>query len=107
MTYLKYRHLPQLIRCWRLLGLYFIGFDIKSITFFFSSRRRHTRLQGDWSSDVCSSDLGYSLAKRSNMVRGDAKDKRKEERNNEAEQPKWFSGLRVLWVIGAVTRSEE
>src|SRR5256885_13350379 len=31
--------------------------------FFFSSRRRHTRLQGDWSSDVCSSDLrkGYSV----------------------------------------------
>src|SRR5256885_7086528 len=27
---------------------------------FFSSRRRHTRLQGDWSSDVCSSDLKYS-----------------------------------------------
>src|SRR3989454_10778033 len=25
--------------------------------FFFSSRRRHTRLQGDWSSDVCSSNL--------------------------------------------------
>src|SRR6266446_5074712 len=25
--------------------------------FFFSSRRLHTRLQGDWSSDVCSSDL--------------------------------------------------
>src|SRR5256885_15252386 len=30
--------------------------------FFFSSRRRHTRLQGDWSSDVCSSDLGGILA---------------------------------------------
>src|SRR5688500_13939391 len=28
-----------------------------SVFFFFSSRRRHTRLQGDWSSDVCSSDL--------------------------------------------------
>src|SRR5256885_3961404 len=28
-----------------------------SMVFFFSSRRRHTRLQGDWSSDVCSSDL--------------------------------------------------
>src|SRR5256885_13996059 len=27
--------------------------------FFFSSRRRHTRLQGDWSSDVCSSDLNH------------------------------------------------
>src|SRR5256885_11517465 len=29
--------------------------------FFFSSRRRHTRLQGDWSSDVCSSDLSPFL----------------------------------------------
>src|SRR5690606_39482644 len=27
------------------------------IGFFFSSRRRHTRLSRDWSSDVCSSDL--------------------------------------------------
>src|SRR5256885_12820239 len=27
--------------------------------FFFASRRRHTRLQGDWSSDVCSSDLPH------------------------------------------------
>src|SRR5258706_10933900 len=25
-------------------------------TFFFSSRRRHTKLVSDWSSDVCSSD---------------------------------------------------
>src|SRR5688572_31829044 len=28
--------------------------------FFFSSRRRHTRFDCDWSSDVCSSDLGES-----------------------------------------------
>src|SRR5207248_6487241 len=27
--------------------------------FFFSSRRRHTRSYGDWSSDVCSSDLAF------------------------------------------------
>src|SRR5437762_11156366 len=27
------------------------------VYFFFSSRRRHTRYIGDWSSDVCSSDL--------------------------------------------------
>src|SRR6266516_2772073 len=27
------------------------------LLFFFSSRRRHTRSYGDWSSDVCSSDL--------------------------------------------------
>src|SRR5437764_8622103 len=30
---------------------------IFSFFFFFSSRRRHTRYIGDWSSDVCSSDL--------------------------------------------------
>src|SRR5712691_13062068 len=29
--------------------------------FFFSSRRRHTRFDCDWSSDVCSSDLGWEL----------------------------------------------
>src|SRR2546430_9757869 len=28
-----------------------------SCVFFFSSRRRHTRFDCDWSSDVCSSDL--------------------------------------------------
>src|SRR5689334_24645454 len=30
--------------------------------FFFSSRRRHTRWNCDWSSDVCSSDLLGALA---------------------------------------------
>src|SRR5437016_13505740 len=30
--------------------------------FFFSSRRRHTRLVSDWSSDVCSSDLDDGTA---------------------------------------------
>src|SRR5438874_12922647 len=30
--------------------------------FFFSSRRRHTRSLRDWSSDVCSSDLGVNPA---------------------------------------------
>src|SRR5216684_8297333 len=30
--------------------------------FFFSSRRRHTRCSRDWSSDVCSSDLGRAEA---------------------------------------------
>src|SRR6266581_2613135 len=36
------------------------------LCFFFSSRRRHTRWTGDWSSDVCSSDLRarYLFAKR-------------------------------------------
>src|SRR5689334_23625215 len=30
--------------------------------FFFSSRRRHTRWNCDWSSDVCSSDLGQGVS---------------------------------------------
>src|SRR5262249_59538026 len=32
------------------------------VGFFFSSRRRHTRLVSDWSSDVCSSDLDLAEA---------------------------------------------
>src|SRR5437762_3991791 len=31
--------------------------ELELLFFFFSSRRRHTRYIGDWSSDVCSSDL--------------------------------------------------
>src|SRR5688500_20092072 len=34
---------------------------VAAFYFFFSSRRRHTRLQGDWSSDVCSSDLVVTI----------------------------------------------
>src|SRR5438477_2493067 len=37
-----------------------------SCFFFFSSRRRHTRLTCDWSSDVCSSDLLYFFGDNSN-----------------------------------------
>src|SRR6266480_3306913 len=39
--------------------------------FFFSSRRRHTRLTCDWSSDVCSSDLGDLAATPANGAAGD------------------------------------
>src|SRR5215467_15806348 len=38
------------------------------LIFFFSSRRRHTRLQGDWSSDVCSSDLANSTTVRRSVT---------------------------------------
>src|SRR2546430_13452229 len=34
-----------------------IGSSVVRLSFFFSSRRRHTRFDCDWSSDVCSSDL--------------------------------------------------
>src|SRR3989339_255815 len=38
------------IRDWSVTG-------VQTCALFFSSRRRHTRLVSDWSSDVCSSDL--------------------------------------------------
>src|SRR5690606_40075541 len=38
------------------------------VSFFFSSRRRHTRFSRDWSSDVCSSDLGGQLALESKNI---------------------------------------
>src|SRR5438477_12064656 len=37
--------------------------------FFFSSRRRHTRLTCDWSSDVCSSDLSWPRSFRLSLSR--------------------------------------
>src|SRR2546427_13283105 len=53
--------------------------------FFFSSRRRHTRFDCDWSSDVCSSDLGtfdeLFLAQHVQHREGrGARDRRSEER---------------------------
>src|SRR5437762_3758563 len=52
----------QLI-CWQIDVLSWLVFFLITlklvilVCFFFSSRRRHTRYIGDWSSDVCSSDL--------------------------------------------------
>src|SRR5256885_5478341 len=52
----------------RMLGMLVVGLvwctlvSNTLLVFFFSSRRRHTRLQGDWSSDVCSSDLLHIFA---------------------------------------------
>src|SRR5256885_9934605 len=49
------------------------GGDDDGDDLFFSSRRRHTRLQGDWSSDVCSSDLAIAAGSlRSATSRGRA-----------------------------------
>src|SRR5437867_8753749 len=52
--------------------LYFIlgYYDFFSFFFFFSSRRRHTRSYGDWSSDVCSSDLLDALCLNHRQARG-------------------------------------
>src|SRR5256885_12731333 len=61
------------------------------LLFFFSSRRRHTRLQGDWSSDVCSSDLAdFSRQAReraaSNVVALSAKPTRPSSRTKKPEK---------------------
>src|SRR5206468_8590946 len=40
----------------------FIIYTCFCCLFFFSSRRRHTRSDRDWSSDVCSSDLALDEA---------------------------------------------
>src|SRR3712207_396469 len=40
------------------------------LSFFFSSRRRHTRYWRDWSSDVCSSDLEFE--RRDHLLKGAA-----------------------------------
>src|SRR5260370_29516509 len=42
--------------------------------FFFSSRRRHTRFKCDWSSDVCSSDLGDDVVASEVAERGPGAD---------------------------------
>src|SRR5437762_18393 len=51
-------------------------------SFFFSSRRRHTRYIGDWSSDVCSSDLSCrNTGSRSNLPEGPCPHCRRFQRN--------------------------
>src|SRR5688572_31529079 len=47
-----------------------VAFFVSISLFFFSSRRRHTRFDCDWSSDVCSSDLSVTeSAKRHGIKR--------------------------------------
>src|SRR5256886_11867643 len=43
---------------------------MRILCFFFSSRRRHTRFDCDWSSDVCSSDLMASPLQPPALARG-------------------------------------
>src|SRR6266487_4900233 len=79
------------------------------IYFFFSSRRRHTRWTGDWSSDVCSSDLGGLLGEVDRVALGDdrastvehqAGDQQQREREHHHERGDHAS-LRVQRRLGA------
>src|SRR5688500_20369655 len=66
---------------------------ITAFILIFSSRRRHTRLQGDWSSDVCSSDLDRLPPCRGRRV-GSPRRTRE-------------SGARSAWRTAPDARSEE
>src|SRR5947207_12312947 len=46
-----------------------VNSGLAPVFFFFSSRRRHTRSLCDWSSDVCSSDLGELRARDGDLVK--------------------------------------
>src|SRR5256886_6092339 len=58
--------------CWTWSSILFSGLVVTYrnyglFFFFFSSRRRHTRFDCDWSSDVCSSDLETRVLPRTGM----------------------------------------
>src|SRR2546430_5348566 len=61
--------------------------------FFFSSRRRHTRFDCDWSSDVCSSDLGLRFVSL------------EEQRGKDALRPGLFPG--IIFAKSLVYRGTE
>src|SRR5260370_26930763 len=58
--------MPTNTHCLTLTRALACGFVTNS--FFFSSRRRHTRFKCDWSSDVCSSDLTCGWHQRAKLV---------------------------------------
>src|SRR5438034_11546054 len=73
--------------------------------FFFSSRRRHTRSLCDWSSDVCSSDLGHDpegCPDRAGGLQARAHERRADHQlSTELRNPRWLS------TETARSRSEE
>src|SRR5437763_8976888 len=79
------------------------------VFFFFSSRRRHTRYIGDWSSDVCSSDL--LLITESSIV-NDNRNRGKSRDQIEGELIETLGVEKVVWLAGVrgkdiTDRSEE
>src|SRR4051794_41452442 len=80
--------------------------------FFFSSRRRHTRWTGDWSSDVCSSDLAESHLGRHDHVTGPWRGDRSLTRPGPRTRPLRWDSSQPSEVTGMsrrtrIVRSEE
>src|SRR5207237_6322018 len=84
----------------------FCNLDRVYFSFFFSSRRRHTRFKCDWSSDVCSSDLRTC---RENAPQ--ERDNALPFLRNETDRGPQLLGRRLTFPLqsppGAVKRSEE
>src|SRR5438477_7489451 len=75
-------------------------------SFFFSSRRRHTILTCDWSSDVCSSDLSRPRCSARLFDPGPEENRRAEHRGLEAQRREHLACDKdVQWLPG--DRSEE
>src|SRR5690554_7105372 len=70
MYYLHFYFLCFYVLVFFLISLFFFFFFffLFFFFFFFSSRRRHTRCGRDWSSDVCSSDLGSGSCPRTQAI---------------------------------------
>src|SRR5206468_8686445 len=75
---------------------------VVALFFFFSSRRRHTRSDRDWSSDVCSSDL-----RRRALLRVFLKPDEKREEGPFGEFTGHYGGLKMPRPTIHLTRSEE
>src|SRR2546429_2299138 len=85
----------------------------RTVCFFFSSRRRHTRCSRDWSSDVCSSDLeSRALAPKQGPSRepwnplSTASSRRRKSRNGLATASMKFPA-REMCAVAIGMRSEE
>src|SRR5207248_7215810 len=67
----------------------------------FSSRRRHTRSYGDWSSDVCSSDLRMLDARRDDEGHQHERQRREShERHPRSEERRVGKECRYRWETG-------
>src|SRR3712207_9508060 len=62
------------------------------VFFFFSSRRRHTRYWRDWSSDVCSSDLGGGARTSADRAPRAAASRRPRRRGERWRGERWRGG---------------
>src|SRR5438094_5646836 len=94
-------------------------------SFFFSSRRRHTRSYGDWSSDVCSSDLvsrlllllqsyhiGLEVGRYVSLERVIEENKDRYYETLEQSSQRWHEGTHDPWpfinyILFVLKRSEE